>query len=284
MLEICWTHSKGWAAPQIVPTHGLKLDPLNSSIHYGFEGMGVLKVCRDPKGQLRSFRPDLFAKLVNQTSEEISFPTFDSTEFIKCIDALISADASWVPQRPSWLHIRPTIISLTNQLGVHAPHETLLYVASSPVTNYFPNGDKPLRLWVESSGAHTWVGGCGETGVSARYGIGIKYITEAKSKGFDNVVWVKGHNVVDTSPASIFFYWINPKNEKELVTPRLGGTLEPDPVRRSVLDLAQTTKSVVAKERDVDIRELVKAHKEKRVNPVSSPLSSCSRSSCAART
>ena len=267
MLEIRWNKAQGWGVPAIVPTHDLSLNPLNSSIHYGFEGLGALKVCKDSKGQLRSFRPELFAELVNKTSLEISFPSFDPAELVKCVDSLVALDAEWVPQRPNWLHVRPTVISMVNQLGVHAPDQTLLYVASSPVSSYFPNPNQPLKLWAETTGIHTWPGGCGETSVAARFGTGIKYIMEARKKGFDHVLWMRDQHLIDTSIANVFFYWINPKNEKELVTARLEGTIEPDPVRRSVLELAQQGGSVRAKERDIDIKEMLRAHKEKRVSP-----------------
>jgi branched-chain amino acid aminotransferase len=265
MLEARWSKAKGWEAPQIVPTHDLVLDPLNSSIHYGFEGVGLLKVCKDAQGKLRAFRPNLFADLINRTSAEISFPSFDPAEFLKCIESLVSLDAAWVPDMPNWLHVRPTMISMVNQLGVHAPAETMLYVASTPVSHYFPDPNKPLRLWAESTGIHTWAGGCGETMVTARYGVGVKYVVEAKNKGYDHVLWLHGQNIVDTSPASVFFYWINPKNEKELVTAPLGGTIEPDAVRRSILELSQQGKICPAKEREIEIKELLRAHKEKRV-------------------
>ena len=40
ILEVDWTHDKGWGAPQIVPYHALQIDPAASGLHYGIQVRG----------------------------------------------------------------------------------------------------------------------------------------------------------------------------------------------------------------------------------------------------
>jgi branched-chain amino acid aminotransferase len=265
MLEVKWNIEQGWDKPKIVPTHDFVLHPFNSTLHYAFEGFEGMKAYRDAAGKVRTFRPDMNAKRLVRTSEEICFPSFNPEEFVKCVDELVALDESWVPNSPSSLYLRPTIISLTNKLGVHPPHETELFVVGSPSGSYFKGGSKPTRLKVESIGVRAWPGGTGHVKAGANYTVGIKYVRAAFDAGFDQVVWLNGNNITEAGACNLFVYWINKKNERELVTPMLDGTILPGITRDSVLHLAREDKRFITNEKKISINDLVKAHKEKRI-------------------
>jgi len=266
ILEVLWKETTGWGKPRIIPTHDFKLHPFNTSLHYAFEGFEGMKAYRDAEGKIRTFRPEMNAKRLVRTSEEICLPSFEPDEFVKCVDELLRIDEKWVPADPSSLYLRPTVVSMTNKLGVHPPHESMLFVASSPSGPYFKSGLKPTRLKVETIGVRAWPGGTGNVKAGANYTVGIKYVREALKQGFDQVIWLNGKNITEAGACNIFIYWINKKNEKELVTPMLDGTILPGITRDSVLQLGREDKRFVTAEKKISVADLVKAHKEKRVS------------------
>ncbi len=265
MLEAFWNEDTGWAKPKIVPTHDFPVHPFNSTFHYAFEGFEGMKAYRDADNKIRTFRPDMNAKRLNRTSAELCFPNFDPEEFVKCVDELLRVDERWIPQPPSTLYIRPTIVSMTNKLGVHPPHETLLYVTSSPSGPYFKSGFKPTHMKVESQGVRAWPGGTGHVKVGANYCQGIKYVKSAFAAGYDQVVWLNGKTIAEAGACNIFIYWVNKQGQKELVTPMLDGTILPGITRDSILQLAREDKSFITSEKKIPINDLVKAHKEGRL-------------------
>lgn len=275
MLDISWTQEKGWDKPKIVPFANFAIHPFNSTLHYALEGFEGLRIYRDAKGHIRTFRADRNAERLNNTSKALCFPTFDVSEFLKCFEELIKIDKDWVPERPSNIYVRPTIISMENRLGVHPPNATKLFVVMSPSGSYFAGGVKPQRLKVETQGVRAWPGGTGNVKVGANYAIGINYVHDAISKGFGQVIWLNGKYISEVGAANVFVHWINKKGEKELVTPKLDGTILPGITRDSVLQLAREDKSLKVQEKLLSISELVKASSEKRVRQSGIPIFSC---------
>eukprot|EP01022_Parablepharisma_sp_SALTPOND_P017063 TRINITY_DN2648_c0_g1_i1.p1 TRINITY_DN2648_c0_g1~~TRINITY_DN2648_c0_g1_i1.p1 ORF type:complete len:464 (+),score=16.80 TRINITY_DN2648_c0_g1_i1:190-1392(+) len=265
LLEIYWNAEKGWSKPKISPLHNLEIHPMNTTLHYALEGFEGMKAYRDPKGNIRTFRPLKNAERLVRTSKELCFPTFHPEEFVKCLDELLRIDERWVPSYPDTLYIRPTIISMTNKLGIAPPSSTMLFVVTSPSTAYFKTDAKPLSLFVETRGVRAWPGGCGDAKVGANYAIGIKYVKEALDKGYNQVLWLTGKNISEVGATNFFLYWINKNGEKELVTPKLDGTILPGITRQSILELAGEDKRFITSEKPINIKDVVKAAKEKRV-------------------
>ena len=265
MLEVYWSEKKGWDAPQIVPTHNFGLHPFNSTLHYSFEGFEGLKAYRDAQGRIRTFRPDMNAKRLNRTSQELCFPTFDQEEFVKCLDELLKVDARWVPDTPASLYIRPTIISMTNKLGVHPPAETCLFIATAPSGSYFKTGVKPIRLKVETEGARAWPGGTGFVKAGANYAIGINYVHKAIAEGYDQVLWLNGGNITEVGAMNVCMLWKNKEGVTEVVTPMLDGTILPGVTRDSILTIVREEGKYPANEKKIHVNELVEAGREGRV-------------------
>ena len=265
MLEVLWSEKNGWEKPKIVPWHNFSLHPFNTTLHYAFEGFEGMKAYRDAIGKIRTFRPEMNAKRLSKTSEELCFPTFEPIEFVKCLDTLLELDEKWVPQEPATIYMRPTIVSMTNKLGVHPPSETMLYVVCSPSGSYFKGGIKPVKLKIETEGVRAWPGGTGHAKVGANYTQGIKYVKQAFAQGYQQVIWLNGKHITEAGASNIFFHWINSKGQKELVTPKLDGTILPGITRDSVLHLAREDKSFITTERLITVEELLQADKEKRV-------------------
>ena len=79
MLTVPWTMEGGWGEPKIQPYAPLTFEPSTIVFHYAptlFEG---LKAYKDPKGNVRLFRPDMNAARMNRSAERLSLPVCEST-------------------------------------------------------------------------------------------------------------------------------------------------------------------------------------------------------------
>ncbi len=265
MLEVRWNETSGWGKPRIVPLHDIAVHPFNSTLHYALQGFDGFKVFRDPQGKLRTFRPDAHAARFNKTNQTLGFPTFDPTEFVKCVDELIKTDEKWVPAASGALYIRPTMVSMTNSLELRPPRDALLYVASSPCDPVPVPLPKPINIKIESVGARTWIGGSGDVKAGANYGLGIKYMKGAEAAGLDQTMWLSNGHIVEMDTCNVFILWVDKWNRKELVTPALDGSVLPGITRDSIIQLLRNDSRFHLTEKTIPVSNLVKAHKDKKV-------------------
>lgn len=72
-----------------------------------------MKAYRGKDDKIRLFRPELNVERMNLSAQRLGLPTFNRTEFIKCLTRLISIDQEWVPHcETASLYIRPTLIGV----------------------------------------------------------------------------------------------------------------------------------------------------------------------------
>eukprot|EP00826_Nyctotherus_ovalis_P035397 TRINITY_DN3039_c0_g2_i7.p2 TRINITY_DN3039_c0_g2~~TRINITY_DN3039_c0_g2_i7.p2 ORF type:complete len:306 (+),score=102.91 TRINITY_DN3039_c0_g2_i7:1432-2349(+) len=245
--------------------HHFKLSPFNTTIHYAFEGFEGMKAYRDSKGKIRTFRPEENGKRLCRTSERICLPTFDPNEFVKCLDEFLKVDEQCVPEEPSTLYLRPTVISLDNKLGLQTPNHSMLFVTASPSGPYFKGGLKPVKLKIETEAIRAWPGGTGDVKVGANYIMGIDHAKAAAKEGFNQVIWLNDKYITEAGACNLYIYWINKQGKKELVTPMLDGTILPGITRKSILELTKDDNRFTVCEKKVTVNDLMTAFKEKRL-------------------
>ena len=234
LFEARWSADAGWDRPKIVPFHNFEIHPFNSTLHYAFEGFEGMKAYRDGNNKVRTFRPEKNAIRLNKTGERMCFPGFDPQEFVKCLDEYLKIEEKWIPKEPSTLYIRPTIISMTNKLGVHPPDKSMLFITASPSGPYFKAGFKPITLKIETEAVRAWPGGTGDVKAGANYIQGISQAKKAEKEGFSQVIWLNKNYITEAGACNLYIYWINKNNQKELVTPMLDGTILPGITRQSI--------------------------------------------------
>lgn len=75
---------------------------------------------------------------------------------------MIKLEKDWIPTKRGYsLYIRPTFISMTNQLGVIPPKESKVFVVLSPVGPYFPTGFTAIKILCSENVLRSWPGGFG---------------------------------------------------------------------------------------------------------------------------
>ncbi|UKZ74922.1 hypothetical protein TrVFT333_002592 [Trichoderma virens FT-333] len=250
MVTATWTASAGWATPELKPYGPLSLMPTASVLHYATECFEGLKVYRGYDGKLRIFRPDCNCARMHLSAGRISLPLFEPAELEKLIIALLSVDGPrWLPrsQPGRYLYIRPTLIGTQSQLGVQAPREAMLYI----IVTYMPKLDSPLA-------------------VGANYGPSLAATSEARSRGYHQILWLYGKDgeCTEAGASNFFVVWKRKDGKKELITAPLDDKLILDGVtRRSILELARERlgDELEVTERKYTIDEVIEADAEGRL-------------------
>jgi branched-chain amino acid aminotransferase len=274
MLVANWSAETGWSAPEIKPYGPFMLSPTASVLHYATECFEGMKAYRGHDGKLRLFRPDCNAERLLMSSVRISLPSFPPSEVEKLVKAFMAVDGpKWLPRdRPgSFIYIRPTLIGTHSQLGVAAPAEAMLFIIAS----YMPQMDAPaggMRLHTSPADmVRAWAGGFGYAKVGANYGPSLLATSEAKTRGFHQILWLYGEEglCTEAGASNFFVLWKNKDTGRtELVTAPLGDKIILDGVtRRSVLQLVRErcADEIDVVERKYTIDEVLEADAEGRL-------------------
>ena len=191
MFLMNYEQGKGWINPRVVPYGDFSIDPAAMVLHYGqaiFEGT---KCYRRADGGLQLFRPMENFKRMTRSAERLCMPKLDEELAFAGLKKLLEIDGAWVPhQEGTSLYIRPTMIALDPQLGVHAAHSYLFYIILSPVGAYYAEGLKPVGIYVEDEYVRAVRGGVGFTKCAGNYAASILAGEIAAQKGYAQVLCV----------------------------------------------------------------------------------------------
>ena len=237
MFLMNYEKGRGWYDPRIVPYGDFSMDPAAMVFHYGqaiFEGT---KCYRRQDGGLQLFRPEENLARMSRSAERMAMPHLDEETALEGLKKLVEIEKDWVPHlEGTSLYIRPTMIALVAQLGVHASHKYLFYIILSPVGAYYKEGLKPVGIYVEDSYVRAVRGGVGFTKCAGNYAASILAGDIAEKKGYAQVLWLDGVEqkyVEEVGSMNMMFAY-----GKKIVTPMLNGSILPGITRKSVLQLA----------------------------------------------
>ncbi|MGA0856546.1 MAG: branched-chain amino acid aminotransferase [Candidatus Nanopelagicales bacterium] len=237
MVQIDWTKSESWHEARVQPYAPLSLDPATSVMHYGqaiFEG---LKAFRHPDGSVYAFRPDKNAERFMKSAIRLEMPVLPVDLFLDSLKSFLSVDGRWVSSKPEQsLYIRPFMIATEVGLGVRPSSQYSFFIIASPVGPYFPQGIKPVSVWISTDYVRAAPGGTGEAKCAGNYAASLIAQAQAAEQGCDQVIWIDAIErkwIEEMGGMNLFFVYGN-----KIVTPRLTGTLLRGVTRDSILSLA----------------------------------------------
>ncbi|MHB8810710.1 MAG: branched-chain amino acid aminotransferase [Desulfobulbaceae bacterium] len=258
MFVMHWNRERGWHNAEICPYRNFSLDPAAMVFHYGQEIFEGLKAYRGENNEVLLFRPQANLKRMNDSAIRMCMPRFATDEVLKAMKALVYLDRDWVPAAEgSSLYLRPTMIASEPAIGLRAAEEYIFYIIMCPVGSYYAGGAEPVKIFVEDTYIRAAPGGVGEAKTGGNYAASLKAQTEAKNKGYAQILWLDAieHKYVEEVGTSNIFFVIG----DELITSPLTGSILPGITRDSVLQLARD-RGVKAVERRITIDEVYEAH------------------------
>lgn len=242
IVRAVWTKDQGWHQAELIGQDASAGGLAINALHYGqsiFEG---LKAYRHPDGAIYTFRPEANAARFQRSAYRLALPPVPTDLFIGAIEVLVKQDQDWVSEDPEKsFYLRPLEFGSENALGVKPSDHVTFVLMGSPVGAYFPNGVKPVKVWISDDFVRAAPGGTGEAKCAGNYAASLLAQSEAATQGCDQVVWIDAKErkyIEEMGGMNIFFVYGTGKDAR-IVTPKLTGTLLPGVTRDSLLVLAK---------------------------------------------
>jgi len=236
MFAMDYEEGRGWFDARIVPYGPIALDPGASVLHYGQAMFDGLKAFRGRDSKVRLFRGRRHAARLSDGAPRLGMVAPDAEAVHDAMCALVDFERDWVPSEPGTaLYLRPTLIGTEGFLGVRASKRYLFFIILSPVGAYYPEGMKPVRIWVEKEYIRAAKGGLGAVKAGANYAASLFAATAAQKRGYAQVLWLDAleHRYCEEVGVMNLFVQFN----DEIVTAPIGGTILSGVTRDSVITL-----------------------------------------------
>jgi branched-chain amino acid aminotransferase len=265
MAVATWTAVDGWHDSAVVPYGPFSLDPATAVLHYAQEIFEGMKAYRHADDSIWLFRPDRNADRLARSARRLALPELTPEDFIASIEALVTADAAWVPRGVAdgdekTLYLRPFMFASEKFLGVRAAQRVSYCCIASPAGAYFSHGVKPVSIWVSDDYTRASPGGTGAAKCGGNYAASLIAQTAAAAKGCEQVLFADGAErkyVEELGGMNVFLVTA----DGELVTPELSGSILEGVTRDSVLTLA-TEHGLTPVERRIEVAELLDGVKD----------------------
>ena len=256
MAVAVWTTADGWHDSAIVPYGPFSLDPATAMLHYAQQVFEGLKAYRHADGSVWLFRPDQNAERMARSAARLALPELPQDDFLASIDALIAADAAWVPSTGEQsLYLRPFMFGSEAFLGVRAAHRVTYCCIASPAGQYFASGVRPVSIWITTRYTRAAPGGTGAAKCGGNYAASLIAQQEAASHGCEQVMFTDAAErawLEELGGMNVYVV----TSDNELLTPELNGSILEGVTRESILTLAGKF-GLTPVERRIGIAELV---------------------------
>ncbi|KAE8008211.1 hypothetical protein FH972_004746 [Carpinus fangiana] len=220
----------------LTPFGNIELSPSAAILNFGqgiFEG---LKAYRREEGRITLFRPEQNAIRMKMGAERMCMPSPSTEQFVDAVKQTVLANKRWVPPPGKGsLYVRPLLMGSGSAMGVAPAPEYTFLIYTSPVGNYY-KGDTSINVIVEEKLRQAIPNGAGGVKAITNYAPVFRAVTQAKTKGFSDVLFLDaktGRNVEELSSCNIFIVKGN-----VISTPATLGTILPGVTRKSIIDIA----------------------------------------------
>ena len=235
-----------------VPLENFSLHPATHALHYASECFEGLKAHRQPDGSVAIFRLDDSVARMIRSIEKLRMTPPPAEMLRQLIIDATTANASFTPEAPGSLYIRPTFIGTAPNIGAAATPSTeaMLYCINSPVGDYFAGGVRPLTIFIETDMPRT-TPQFGSVKSGANYVMALGPTLDAKRDHVaDQVLFASGDDVTETGAANFFLC-----DGERLITRNLDDSFLHGITRSSILQIARDMDMEI-EERSIPVAEL----------------------------
>jgi branched-chain amino acid aminotransferase, group II len=254
-----WKDGK-WDDGQLTEYNQLHISEASTILHYGQGAFEGLKAYRTPDNKVQLFRPDRNASRFHDSCERLLMPAFPEDKFVEAVKQVVKANEDFVPPYGTGgtLYLRPLMIGVGDQIGVHPAPEYLFTVFAQPVGAYFKGGLTPVNFTTSKfdRAAHK---GTGQSKVGGNYAASLLPNKNASEKGFADCVYLDPveHKKIEEVGSANFF---GITKDDVFVTPKSPSIL-PSITKYSLLWLAKNRLNMGAEEGDVYVDQLDNSRK-----------------------
>lgn len=242
-----------WQDYTIQPLAPLSLHPAAHVLHYASTCFEGFKAYRWKDGKARIFRLHDHVRRMQGSAASLRLPVPDAELLAKMVIDLVARHLGEIPEPPSSLYLRPTLVGTLPNIGAAAsPSSTaLLFVLASPVGDYFTAGARPLKLLVDDERARSTMQ-LGSTKTGGNYAAALGPTLEAKEQhSVDQVLFCPDGDVQETGAANFLLI-----SDDEVITKGLDTSFLHGMTRASILAIAYDLGYKVT-ERKINVEELL---------------------------
>jgi branched-chain amino acid aminotransferase len=138
----CRYRNGSWGEIEVSSEESLNIHMAATCLHYGQEAFEGLKAFRGKDGKVRIFRLEANAERLQSTCDGILMPQVSTELFREMVTKVVELNKDFIPPYESGasLYIRPLLIGVGAQVGVHPTDEYLFVIFVTPVGPYFKGG------------------------------------------------------------------------------------------------------------------------------------------------
>jgi len=243
-----------WDKGTLTEDNKLHISEGSTAIHYGQQCFEGLKAYRCKDGSINLFRPDQNAARMQRSCARLLMPTISTDDFINACKKVVLANEAYIPPYGTGgsLYLRPFLIGVGDNIGVHSAPEFIFSVFVTPVGAYFKGGMKPTNFIVSSydrAAPH----GTGASKVGGNYAASLLPGADAQEKNFADCIYLdpETHTKIEEVGSANFFAITQ---DDRFVTPKSPSIL-PSITKYSLLELAKR-RGMTVEEGDVFIDKL----------------------------
>ena len=231
----------------------IPMHPAAHVFHYASTCFEGFKAYRFADGRARIYRLQDHVARMQKSAASLHLPVPDADILSQMVIDLVGRLVDEIPEPPSSLYLRPTLIGTEENIGAAAApsRDALLFVIASPVGDYFGGGAKTLKLLVDDQHART-TDQLGSTKTGGNYAAALGPTLDAKAEyGVDQVLFCPHGNVQETGAANFLLI-----SDDEVITKPLDSSFLHGITRDSILKLAADNGYKVS-ERNFTVDELL---------------------------
>ncbi len=231
----------------------IEISPAAHVLHYASTCFEGFKAYRWKDGSINVFRMDRHIERMRQSARQLVLPEPPEALLAGMITSVIDRCRAQVPEAPGALYLRPLLFGTLANIGAAATpsSEATLIVMASPVWDYFAQGMKPLRIYVEEEKSRTAAHlGMVKTGGNYAAAMGPT-LAARKQFNADQVLFCTGGQVQETGAAN--FLLIRPGR---ILTRSLDTTFLHGVTRDSLLTMARE-QGMTVEERPFSVDEMI---------------------------
>lgn len=244
-----------WDSGQLTEDEYLPIHEGSTALHYGQQCFEGLKAYSRKDGKVNLFRADQNSARMNRSARRLLMPEVPEELFLGAIKQVVAANREFVPPYGTGgtLYIRPLLIGVGPNIGVHAAPEYIFTVFCMPVGAYFKGGLTPTNFIV-SDYDRAAPNGTGAAKVGGNYAASLLPGEKAQERNFSDCIYLdpETHTKIEEVGSANFF---GITKENEFVTPKSPSIL-PSITKYSLLYLAKERLGLEALEEDVPMDNL----------------------------
>lgn len=250
----CYYRNGKWGEIEVSSEETINLHMAATCLHYGQEAFEGLKARRCKDGKVRIFRMEENAARMQSSCRGIRMAELPTEIFCAMTVKAVEMNKRFIPPYESGasLYIRPLLIGVSAQVGVHPASEYLFLIFVTPVGPYFKGGFACNNYVITRTHDRSAPLGTGIYKVGGNYAASLAANHEAHENGYACEFYLdaKEHKYIDECGAANFFG----VKDNTYVTPASSSIL-PSITNKSLIQLAEDL-GVKVERRPIPLEEL----------------------------